>query len=166
MSLLIRTLILLMGPHSVTSFDLNYFLRDSVFKCSHIGVRASRPKFGGEGHTQSTALCLLLLPLLIPEHSQEEQEQLPKWEDAQFWARRQICSLQSDFQGFPSGATGTELTSQAGRQEMQVQSLRQEDPLEEGMAAHSSILAWRIPWIEEPGRLHSIHKELDTTEVT
>ena len=38
-------------------------------------------------------------------------------------------------------------------QEMWVQSLGQEDPLEEGMATHSSILAWRFPWTEEPGRL-------------
>ena len=37
--------------------------------------------------------------------------------------------------------------------ETQVQSLGQEDPLEESMATHSSILAWRIPWTEEPGRL-------------
>ena len=36
-----------------------------------------------------------------------------------------------------------------------VRSLGQEEPLEEGMAAHSSILAWRIPWIGEPGRLHT-----------
>ena len=41
--------------------------------------------------------------------------------------------------------------------ETQVQSLGQEDPLEEGMATHSSILAWRIPWTEEPGRLQSMH---------
>ena len=41
-------------------------------------------------------------------------------------------------------------------QETQVQSLRQEDPLEEGMAAHSSILAWRIPWTEESGGLQSM----------
>ena len=41
-------------------------------------------------------------------------------------------------------------------QETQVQSLGWEDPLEEGMATHSSILAWRIPWTEEPGRLQSI----------
>ena len=40
--------------------------------------------------------------------------------------------------------------------ETQVRSLGQEDPLEEGMATHSSILAWRIPWTEEPGRLQSI----------
>ena len=38
---------------------------------------------------------------------------------------------------------------------MPVQSLGQEDPLEEGMTTHSSILAWRIPWTEEPARLHS-----------
>ena len=38
-------------------------------------------------------------------------------------------------------------------QETQVQSLGQEDPLEEEMATHSSILAWRIPWTEKPGRL-------------
>ena len=40
--------------------------------------------------------------------------------------------------------------------EMQVQSLGWEDPLEKGIAPHSSILAWRIPWTEEPGRLRSI----------
>ena len=40
-------------------------------------------------------------------------------------------------------------------QEAQVRSLGREDPLEEEMATHSSILAWRIPWTEEPGRLQS-----------
>ena len=40
-------------------------------------------------------------------------------------------------------------------QEIQVQSLGQEDPLEKGMATHSSTLAWRIPWTEEPGGLQS-----------
>ena len=40
-------------------------------------------------------------------------------------------------------------------QEMQVQSLGREDPLEEGMTTHSSILAWRIPWTEEPGVIRS-----------
>ena len=51
-------------------------------------------------------------------------------------------------------------------QEMWVQSLGQEDPLEEEMATHSSILAWRIPRTEEPGRLHTVHEvaESDTTE--
>ena len=41
-------------------------------------------------------------------------------------------------------------------QETWVQSLGQEDPLEKGMSTHSSILAWRIPWTKEPGRLQSI----------
>ena len=41
-------------------------------------------------------------------------------------------------------------------QETQLLSLGREDPLEEGMATHSSILAWRIPWIEEPGGLQSM----------
>ena len=38
-----------------------------------------------------------------------------------------------------------------------VWSLGQEDPLEKGMATHSSILAWRISWTEEPGELHTVH---------
>ena len=41
-------------------------------------------------------------------------------------------------------------------QETQVRSLGQKDPLEMGMATHSSILTWRIPWTEEPGGLQSI----------
>ena len=46
-----------------------------------------------------------------------------------------------------------------------VQSVGQEDPLEKGMATHSSILAWRIPRTEEPGGLQSVgSKESDTTE--
>ena len=44
-------------------------------------------------------------------------------------------------------------------QEMQVGSLGQEYPLEEGMVIHSSILAWRIPWAEEPGRLQSMRSQ-------
>ena len=48
--------------------------------------------------------------------------------------------------------------------EMQVQYLGQEDPLEKGMATHSSILAWKIPWTEEPGGLQSMgSQESDTT---
>ena len=48
--------------------------------------------------------------------------------------------------------------------EMRLRSLGWEDPLEEGIATHSSILAWEILWTEEPGRLQSMgHKESDTT---
>ena len=45
-----------------------------------------------------------------------------------------------------------------------VQSLGLEDPLEKEMATHSSILAWKIQWMEEPGRLQSMGLQTDTTE--
>ena len=52
-------------------------------------------------------------------------------------------------------------------QETQVRFLGQEDPLEEEMATHFSILPWKIPWIEEPGKLQSKGcKKWDTTEHT
>ena len=51
-------------------------------------------------------------------------------------------------------------------QETRVQSLGQQDPLEEGMVTHSSILAWRISRIEEPGGLQSMGSQSDMTEVT
>ena len=46
--------------------------------------------------------------------------------------------------------------------ETRVQSLGQEDPLEKGMAIHSSILAWKVSWTEEPGRLQSIASQSQT----
>ena len=51
-------------------------------------------------------------------------------------------------------------------QETRVQSLGREDPLEKEMAIQSTILAWKIPWTEEPSRLYSLwgHKESDTPE--
>ena len=48
-------------------------------------------------------------------------------------------------------------------QETQVRSLGREDPLEEDMAAHPSLLAWRIPWTEEPGGLQAMGSQSDTT---
>ena len=53
--------------------------------------------------------------------------------------------------GFPGDTSGKEPTCQCS-----CRSLDREDPLEEGMATHSSILAWIIPWTEEPGGLWSI----------
>ena len=55
------------------------------------------------------------------------------------------------FMGFSSGSAFKNLPAMQMLQEMLFRSLGQGDPLEEGMAAHSSILAWRIPWTEEPG---------------
>ena len=58
--------------------------------------------------------------------------------------------------GFLGGSAVKNPPAMQESQEMQFQSLGQEDSLEEGMATHSSILAWRIPWREEPGRLQSM----------
>ena len=55
--------------------------------------------------------------------------------------------------GFPGGSVVKNVTA---KQETQVPSLGQEDPLEKEMTTHSSILAWRIPWTEEPGWLQSM----------
>ena len=57
--------------------------------------------------------------------------------------------------GFPGGSVGKNPPTMQEPQETWVQSPGWEDPLEEGMATHSSILAWRILWTEEPGRLQS-----------
>ena len=56
-------------------------------------------------------------------------------------------------EGFPAGLAMKNLPAVQATEETPVQSLGQEDPLEEGMATHSSILAWEIPWTEEPGGL-------------
>ena len=59
--------------------------------------------------------------------------------------------------GFPGDTGGKEPIYQCRRhKETQIRSLGLEDPLEEGMATYSSILAWRIPWTEEPGGLQSM----------
>ena len=64
-----------------------------------------------------------------------------------------------------SGASGKEPACQCRRHKRWPQTLRREDPLEEGMAPYSSTLAWRIPWTEEPGGSSPWGcKELDTTE--
>ena len=65
--------------------------------------------------------------------------------------------LNSHFQGFtlvfPGGSGGKESAYSVGEP---VPSLGREDPPEKGMATHSSVPAWRIPWAEEPGRLQSM----------
>ena len=68
-----------------------------------------------------------------------------------------FTSVKKKFKGMGSEAlVGKEPISKCKRQEMWVQFLGQEGPLVEGMITHSSIPAWRIPWIEEPSGLQSI----------
>ena len=59
--------------------------------------------------------------------------------------------------GFPGSSDGKASACNVG-------DLGLEDPLEKEMATHSSVLAWKIPWMEETGRLQGGHKESDTTE--
>ena len=75
-----------------------------------------------------------------------------------------ICLSPFDSPFNPLGASlvAQRLKCLSPMQETRVRSLGQENPLEKEMATHSSILAWRIPWTEEPGRLQST--ESDTTE--
>ena len=58
--------------------------------------------------------------------------------------------------GFSDGASGNNPNANVGDVTEADQSLGQEDPLEEGMATHSGILAWRIPWTEDSGGLKSM----------
>ena len=64
-----------------------------------------------------------------------------------------ISETAQDEQGFLGGSDCKESACNVGE-------LGWEDPLEEGMATHSSILAWRIPWTEKPGGLQSIESHL------
>ena len=63
----------------------------------------------------------------------------------------------TNYWGFPGGSDGKK--NPPSMQEIQVRSLGWEDPLEKGVATHSSILAWRIPWTEEPGGLQSMRSQ-------
>ena len=65
---------------------------------------------------------------------------------------------------FPGGSDGEE--SACSERDPWVRSLSWEDPLEEGMATHSRILAWRIPWTEEPGGPQSMGSQGQTWLVT
>ena len=75
--------------------------------------------------------------------------------------------LSPKVRGFPVGLAVKNWPAMQETPETQVRSLGQEDPLEEGMATHSNILAWRIPWPRSlAGYNPQGRKELDTTEVT
>ena len=73
------------------------------------------------------------------------------------------CSIKFDL--YRASLVAQTVKNLSEMQGTQVWSLGQEDPLEKEMAAHSSILAWRIPWTEDPGGLQSMGcEELDMTE--
>ena len=67
--------------------------------------------------------------------------------------KRSFSLIFTRFSGFPGGSTGKNPPTVQEPQETQVQYLSQEDPLEKGMAAHFSILVWKIEWTVELGGL-------------
>ena len=69
------------------------------------------------------------------------------------------------FWGFPGGASGKEPVCHCRRLKTRIWFLRLEDPLEKEMAVHSSILAWRIPWTDEPGRPQSMGSAKSRTQL-
>ena len=68
--------------------------------------------------------------------------------------------------GFPRRCSGKESACQCRRHRRDGFDLGQEDPLEKGMATHSSILAWEIPWTEEPGGLQSMGSQKAQTRLS
>ena len=66
-------------------------------------------------------------------------------------------SFQADENVPGASLVAQKIKCQPAMRETWVRSLGQEDPLEKGMATHSSILAWRLPWMGEIGKLHTIH---------
>ena len=105
----------------------------------------------GGALTSHTSLLILLVPcqLLIVLQRHLLQEALPEQ------PKRETVTLSSDSYFLTCSLAAQRLKRLPPMQDTWVRSLGQEDPLEKEMATHSSILVWRIPWAEEPGRLQS-----------
>ena len=88
---------------------------------------------------------------------------LKKIKDEERGSACSLSCLSISFQGLLWWLTGKESTCQCKRQEMQVQSLGQEDPLEKEMVTHSSILAWKVLQTEDPGGLQSMGSQKSQT---
>ena len=111
---------------------------------------------------KSSALCLASLVAKLvkkPSAVQEKPSSIPGLESSPGVRDRLPTPV---FLGFPGTSDGKESACSVGVLGLIPES---EDPLEKGMATHSSILAWRTPWTEEPGGLQSMgHKE--STQLT
>ena len=96
--------------------------------------------------------CLLSARALVSSEGGHSPLCLPLWGGVCLWC---FESLSRPFQIFPGGSV-VKKPPAVREMQMRVQSLGQEDPLEEDMATHSSVIAWRIPWREKPGALQSM----------
>ena len=118
--------------------------------------------------TQVGTIAIAMEPLSLNESCF-----IPTWTWSNYKNRKCLTLCSSSWEGFGAGENeegytwsasqvhlgGKESACSAGdARDMRVQSLGWEDPLEEGMTIHSSVLAWRIPWTEEPGRFLGVTK--------
>ena len=117
---------------------------------------------GTQNYKVISLQSFLFLSMLGVSHIHLQERRETKRISPEFWGTAMLLM------GFPGGASGKEPACQCRRyKKMWVWSLDGEDPLEEHMASHSSILAWRVPWTEEPGGDSPQHrKESDMTEAT
>ena len=129
------------NPYQHTSFGLFvYFFVSFLWLPTHEGTDSGSP---GPAHKQNN-----LAKSKISSHQPQ-----PSWSGRRNrFFKRIILSCFRNLLSFPGGSV---VKNSRAMQEIQVPSLAQEDPLEEGMTTYSSILAWRIPWTEEPGGLWS-----------
>ena len=110
-----------------------------------------------EEQTKARAQCTTILmqmpgwPFLY-EYLSFSGPQLSRLQKRGRWIRQYL----QPFRALPQWLGGKESACNAGDVGDVGSILGQEDPLEEGMATHSGVLAWRIPWTEEPGRLRSV----------
>ena len=70
-----------------------------------------------------------------------------------------MCSFMHDFLTCGTSVVAQTVKNLPAMRETRARSLGWDDPLEKGMATHSSILAWKIPWTEDPGRLQSMRSQ-------
>ena len=120
-----------------------YIAGGTIGICSHFGKQSSS---SSKSKTQLPYDPFILLQIC----SQEKCKYLFRQKLIHEYSSLSMC-------GFPTGSNGKEPACQCRRyKETQIQSLGRGDSLEKEMATHCVILAWRIPWTEEPGRLQSL----------
>ena len=123
-----------------------------VRKVGDFWIRASVKAFCQKDRQRKKSKLICFSPL----RNQKDN----KWKGRKYAQTTYLTrDLYPKYRGSPGGANSKEPTCQCRRSKRRVQSLGHEDPLEEGMATHSSILARRIQWTEEPGGLQSMESQ-------
>ena len=117
----------------------------------------------GQGVTPEQKICWVRMEGGVASKA-EMQTVLVNEHLTQGHSLNEQCSRESSNQSVPSGISlgfpgASDGKESAAMQESWIQTLSQEDPLEKGMAPHSSVLAWRIPWTEEPDGLQPMESQ-------